>query len=164
MAFLPDNLNASNDGGYFKPQKNQPNRVRIISTEPLVGKIAWSQENKPHRWRLDEPTPQANWREGEKAKVFVAVGVYNYETQSVQVWEITQKALKESLDLISRDADFGHPHNYDLKITRRGDGLETTYSMVPIPGALLPEVQNAIENGQPNLEALLTNDDPFRES
>ena len=77
------------------------------------------------------------------------------------MWEITQKTLQESLDALTRDVDFGHPANYDLKITRKGEGMDTTYSMVPMPGEQNEDVVNAIAELRVNLDALLTGDDPF---
>ena len=69
--------------------------------------------------------------------------------------------LRLDQELLTKDADFGHPINYDLKITRKGDGLETTYSMVPMSTPLSEEVQDAVENNTVNLRALLTGDNPF---
>ena len=63
--------------------------------------------------------------------------------------------------MLTRDKDFGHPINYDLKITRKGEGLDTTYSMVPIPGDISDDVQLAVAELNVNLDALLSGDDPF---
>ena len=94
-------------------------------------------------------------RDKAKAVYHSACAVWNYEERAVQVWEITQRSLQESLHLLTKDKDFGPPINYDLKITRKGDGLETTYSMVPMPGDMNDDVQNAIAELRVNLEALL---------
>ena len=92
---------------------------------------------------------------------FLAVVVWSYEAKQLQVWEITQRTLQDTLAQLTKDADFGHPINYDLKITRKGDGLETTYSMVPMSTPLSEELQDAVENNTVNLGALLTGDNPF---
>lgn len=161
MSWLPENFNEPQAGSYFKPLKGKQNRVRILSDKPLVGKVAWTEENKPVRWRLGEKMPEANYREDSKPKSFIAVAVWNYQDRVTQVWEITQRTLQESLDLLTKDKDFGHPANYDLKITRKGEGLETTYSMVPMPGEMSDDVQLAVAELRVNLEALLTGEDPF---
>lgn len=161
MSFLPDNLHEPKAGSYFKPLKGKQNRVRIICDKPLVGHVQWTNDKKPVRWRLGDQRPSADFGEGTKPRLFVAVVVWNYEERVSQVWEITQRTLQESLDALTRDKDFGHPANYDLKITRKGEGMETTYSMVPMPGEQNEDVVNAIAELSVNLDALLNGEDPF---
>ena len=98
MTFITDQFQetGNNAGSYFKPLKNQTAKVRILSEKPLEGFVQWTEENKPVRWHWADNKPEANYREGEVGRKFLAVAVYNYSTQSVQVWEITQKALLTS--------------------------------------------------------------------
>tara|TARA_Y100000015_G_scaffold15037_1_gene14445 strand:+ start:4241 stop:4729 length:489 start_codon:yes stop_codon:yes gene_type:complete len=161
MSWLPDNLHEPQAGSYFKPLKGKQNRVRIICDKPLVGHVQWTSDKKPVRWKLGDVRPDADYAEGTKPRVFIAVAVWNYEERTTQVWEITQRTLQESLDALTRDSDFGHPANYDLKITRKGEGMETTYSMVPMPSEQNEDVVNAIAELRVNLDALLHNEDPF---
>ena len=161
MSWLPDNIHEPKAGSYFKPIKGKQNRVRIICDKPLVGHVQWTSDKKPVRWKLGDPRPEADYGEGTKPRVFLAVAVWNYEERCTQVWEITQRTLQESLDALTRDADFGHPANYDLKITRKGEGMDTTYSMVPMPGEQNEDVVNAIAELRVNLDALLNGEDPF---
>ena len=161
MSWLPDNMHQSQTGSYFKIEEGNQNRVRIICDKPLVGHVQWTQDKKPVRWRLGDPRPEANYEEGTKPRVFVACAVWNYEERATQVWEITQRTLQDALDALTKDADFGHPANYDLKITRQGKGLDTTYSMIPMPGEQNDDVVNAIAELRVNLDALLDGTDPF---
>ena len=161
MSWLPDNIHEPKAGSYFKPLKGKQNRVRIINDKPLVGHVQWTSDKKPVRWKLGDPRPEADYGEGTKPRVFIACVVWNYEERCTQVWEITQKTLQESLDALTRDPDFGHPANYDLKITRKGDMMDTTYSMVPMPGEQNEDVVNAIAELRVNLDALLNGEDPF---
>jgi len=161
MSFLPDNIHEPKAGSYFKPLKGKQNRVRIICDKPLVGHVQWTTDKTPVRWRLGDQRPNADFGEGTKPRLFIAVVVWNYEERVSQVWEITQRTLQESLDALTRDKDFGHPANYDLKITRKGEGMETTYSMVPMPGEQNEDVVNAIAELRVNLDALLNGEDPF---
>jgi len=161
MSWLPDNIHEPKAGSYFKPIKGKQNRVRIICDKPLVGHVQWTSDKKPVRWKLGDPRPEADYGEGTKPRVFIAVAVWNYEERCTQVWEITQRTLQESLDALTRDPDFGHPANYDLKITRKGEGMDTTYSMVPMPGEQNEDVVNAIAELRVNLDALLNGEDPF---
>ncbi len=161
MSWLPDNIHEPKAGSYFKPLKGKQNRVRIICDKPLVGHVQWTSEKKPLRWKLGDTRPEADYAEGTKPRIFIACAVWNYEERTTQVWEITQKTLQESLDALTRDSDFGHPANYDLKITRKGEGMDTTYSMVPMPGEQNEDVVNAIAELRVNLDALLNGEDPF---
>ena len=161
MSWLPDNIHEPKAGSYFKPIKGKQNRVRIICDKPLVGHVQWTNDKKPVRWKLGDARPEADYGEGTKPRVFIAVAVWNYEERTTQVWEITQRTLQESLDALTRDPDFGHPANYDLKITRKGEGMDTTYSMVPMPGEQNEDVVNAIAELRVNLDALLNGEDPF---
>ena len=161
MSWLPDNIHEPKAGSYFKPLKGKQNRVRIICDKPLVGHVQWTSDKKPVRWKLGDPRPEADYGEGTKPRVFIACVVWNYEERTTQVWEITQRTLQESLDSYTRDPDFGHPANYDLKITRKGEGMDTTYSMVPMPGEQNDDVVNAIAELRVNLDALLNGEDPF---
>jgi len=161
MSWLPDNIHEPKAGSYFKPIKGKQNRVRIICDKPLVGHVQWTNDKKPVRWKLGDARPEADYGEGTKPRVFIAVAVWNHEERCTQVWEITQRTLQESLDALTRDPDFGHPANYDLKITRKGEGMDTTYSMVPMPGEQNEDVVNAIAELRVNLDALLNGEDPF---
>ena len=161
MSWLPDNIHEPKAGSYLKPLKGKQNRVRIINDKPLVGHVQWTSDKKPVRWKLGDPRPEADYGEGTKPRVFIACVVWNYEERTTQVWEITQRTLQESLDTYTRDPDFGHPANYDLKITRKGEGMDTTYSMVPMPGEQNEDVVNAIAELRVNLDALLNGEDPF---
>ena len=148
---------------YFRPEKNKPNRVRILSDAPLCGYIRWTEDKRPVRWSYKDRAPEATWDADSVARSFFAVAVWNYETEQVQVWEITQRSLQESLEQLTVDPDFGHPINYDLKIVRSGEGLETKYQMMPISCEMKEPVQEALANltDTVDLTALFRGDDPF---
>jgi hypothetical protein len=60
------------------------------------------------------------------------------------------------------DADWGDPREYDLKITRTGESLETKYTVSPKPKKELPEAAKfEFELMNIKLEKLLTGEDPF---
>ena len=161
MSFIPDTINETATGGYFKPMKGKPNKVRIISESPLVGWVQWTTENRPERFQDLKDKPDVEYQEGTKPKRFIAMAVFNYETSSIQVWEMTQKTLIDQLNSISKDPDFGHPNNYDLKVNRTGEGLETSYTLIPISAELTPEVIDAMQNPGVDLNKLFLGEDPF---
>jgi hypothetical protein len=163
MSFISEAFAASNNnaGSYFKPAKDSTSKVRIVSEKGLEGYVCWTEDNKPVRWHWRDNKPEANYREGDKPRKFLAVAVWNYNERCVQVWEITQKSVFDALFEITKDPDFGHPSTFDIKITRKGEGLETKYNVMPVPGPIVPDVEAAMQTLSCNLEALLTNDDPF---
>ena len=163
MSFISDDFLSSGTsaGSYFKPTKGTNNKVRILSDKPLHGYVQWTEDNRPMRWAHGAQKPEAVYQEGTRPRKFLACAVWNYETESVQVWEITQKTVIDSLDEITRDPDYGHPNSYDLKITRSGEGLETQYRLIPHSAPLLPDVEGAMQDPGVNLEALLNSEDPF---
>jgi hypothetical protein len=163
MSFISDEFiqSSSNAGSYFKPKKGVNNKVRILSERAMEGYVQWTQDSKPMRWKYGENKPEANYQADTRPRKFLATAVWNYDAEQVQVWEITQKSIMDSINEIARDPDFGHPNGYDLKITRTGEGLETQYQIIPHSAALLPEVEAAMQNPGVNLEALLHGEDPF---
>ena len=74
---------------------------------------------------------------------------------------ITQKSLKEQLLALSRDPDFGDPKEYDLKITRSGQKLETTYTIMALGKAEFTDAKALEEANGVRLEALFDEEDPF---
>lgn len=163
MSFISESFveSAASAGTYFRPEKGKPNKVRILSEWPLVGLYQWTADGKPVRWPHDQPRPEGVWEEGSRPKKFLAVVVFNYDTNSVQVWEVRQVSIINALHEITKDPDFGHPTNYDLKVTRQGDGLDTTYQLFPIPSPLTPELQQLMQSHGVVLEALLHGENPF---
>ena len=65
------------------------------------------------------------------------------------------------LNLIN-DSDWGDPREYDLKITRTGDALETKYTVSPKPKKEIPSAAKyEFELMNIKLEKLITGEDPF---
>ncbi|WKN44904.1 hypothetical protein [Tunicatimonas pelagia] len=69
----------------------------------------------------------------EKQKYFVAGLVYNYQKERLQVLEITQKSILKALKSYVDSEEYGHPSGYDLTIEKKGDGLNTDYSVIASP-------------------------------
>ena len=161
MTRLPNNyeLPRSEWGKYTKLQDGTT-KIRIL-TSPIIWREYFTNDNKPNRSRIPYswiPVDSKDWR---KAKEFRAFVVYNYDEERVQVMNITQKSLKEQLLALARDTDFGDPKDYDIKITKSGKGLETTYTVMALWRAEFTN-SKALEEAQAvNLEALFEGNDPF---
>jgi hypothetical protein len=141
-----------------------PNKVRILSA-PIFGHGYWTKENKPVRSRtpFDGVPEDARLDEGKfKPKFFWAVAVWDYATNAVKVWEITQASIQGPIEDLVANEDWGDPREYDLTITRKGEGLDTEYSVQPAPHKAVPaDAHKAYREARINLEALYEGGDPF---
>ena len=159
-SFLPENYEPPKGGGgnnYMKFQDGTT-RFRVIS-KPVMGSLAWDNENKPHRFRMDEK-PAGEWR--EKPKHFWALVVWNYELERPQILEITQQSVIQAITNLNNDPDWGAPWNYDLKVTRKGQKLDTEYSVNPSPKKKISQaIRDAVADWEIDLDLLFDGDDPF---
>lgn len=160
--FLPSAYEVpSKENGYMKLKKGD-NRFRIL-TKPILGWEWWEDTaeggRRPQRVRMDEGVSVAT---GTEAKHFWAFVVWNYQANALQILELTQKGLQRAIKGLWQDQDWGSPLNYDLVISREGEGLETEYELKPKPAkALDNEIFDKFKEATINLEALYDGADPF---
>lgn len=171
MAFLPDGYSTAtviggNGGGgkYFKVQPGE-NKVRILGNA-IVGYLYWNLAGKPVRSKEHPGTP-ADIRinddgKPDRVKHFWAVPVWDYSQDCVAIWEITQRGIQEAIADLYQDEDWGDPKDYDLKIKREGERLETKYSVIASPKKPTPKtVLEEWLGMHVNLHALYRGGDPF---
>jgi len=156
--FLPEEYKVPGESAYMKFQLGE-NKFRIMS-KPIIGWEDWK-DKKPLRFRMNERPTHAV--DPEKAiKHFWAMVVWNYATNKICVLEITQKGVQNSIAALAKDADWGNPLEYDLKVTKTGEGLGTEYSTAPVPHKPAPaDAVEALKAKPCNLEALFDGNDPF---
>ena len=163
MTFLPNDYEAPkpSGGAYTKCLKGET--VLRFLGDPIVGYEWWESMHG-----TEKPVRVSNFDEirdaqaTQKAKHFWACCVWNYEANSVQIWQINQRTIQEAIMGLINDADWGDPREYDLKITRTGESLETKYTVSPKPKKDLPEAAKfEFELMNIKLEKLLTGEDPF---
>jgi hypothetical protein len=88
-------------------------------------------------------------------KLFWALPVYNYDEKSVQVWVVTQKTIQLGMEEISSKADWGSIFDYDIIITRSGEGQTTEYKVTPCPKKPLEDdIKMLYQNMEINLQAI----------
>ncbi len=150
---------------YMKLEKGE-NKFRILDS-PIAGFEYWQEadgKKMPVRKKTEAELP----KDVDKARYFWALPVYNYATEKIQVLEIIQKTILKEIKVLSIDADWGDPTNYDIVVNRTGEMMETEYSVMPKPAKELPkEVQDEWKELQKNgfnLEALFDNGNPFESS
>ena len=161
MSFLPKGYEApKTESGYMKLVEGK-NAFRILS-DAIIGYQYWTEEDgkrKPVRVRTADQTPPP-YR--PKMKHFWAMIVWNYTDEQIQILEITQSTIRDSIVALWEDESWGDPKEYDLTITRQGKDLETTYQVMPRPAkAVSPEVVEALNDKKINLEALYDGGNPF---
>ena len=169
MSFLNNIKRAPESGGggsYVKLMQGK-NTFRIVGHVDdngfINGMLGWANNEdggrKPYRWKVGEEAPR-NFE--DKPKEFFAMKVYNYAEERVQVLEITQKILKDTLSSYCHDADWGDPRGYDIDIIKNGEGLETSYAMVAKPHKKMTDEQRQVcIDTKVDLHALYQSGDPF---
>jgi hypothetical protein len=157
----------SSGDGYMKFKEGE-NRFRIL-TKPVVGWLWWvdsdgnivekgskpQKGNKPVRVDAQTNMTPEQW---QNAKLFWAMQVWNYNENKAQILELTQVSIRDEIQSLIKDKDWGDPREYDLVVTRYEDE-KTSYSVKPKPhkpfdrkGKDIPVVV---------LEALFKNKDPY---
>ena len=157
--FLPENYTPpTTNSGYLKFAKGNT-RFRFLSS-PITGWVYFTQDDEGKksvfRVRPNEEAPAAVLR----AKHFWAAIVWDYQTESLKIIEITQKSIQAAILNLNSNKAWGNPKEYDLCVTREGEDLNTTYSVMPEPKTPIDE-EIIEESKKINLEALFDNADPF---
>jgi hypothetical protein len=122
-------------------------RIRILSAAPMEGFQIWGQTASGDRkaFRFAEcPTAEAIDRafgteyllglnsftnKPDEVDFYVAVAVYDYATEAVKVWQITQKTLMRGIEDIAEQEEYDPIQNWDLNIKRE----EKSYAVMPVP-------------------------------
>jgi hypothetical protein len=160
-SFLPDNYEAPKGGGgnYYKFQQGD-NRFRILS-KPIIGWLDWDSNNKPVRTPSNQPKP-APFNPAKAVKHFWAFIVWNYESSSLMVMEVTQAGIQSQIQALARDADWGSPFDYDIVVSKSGQDKETKYMVNPKPHKpITQDMEAAMLSSRIDLEQLFTGGDPF---
>lgn len=163
-SFLPQGYTQPKSSGNYMKIEDGENRFRILSS-PILGWLDWSPEKKPVRLPMDKK-PAKPMVEGNKVKHFWAFVVWNVKEEKVQILEITQASIQGAIQALNLDADWGNPvGQYDIKITKKGQKLDTEYTITPVPKSPVSDkVKQAFKDANINLSALFEGGDPFANS
>jgi hypothetical protein len=164
--FLPEGYEVpkSSSGGYMK-FKQGANKFRILSA-PVLGYEYWTEAKKPvrakERWTVIPVDADISGKNGWNPKHFWAFSVWNFDTKQVEILEITQTTIQTAMEELIHSDDWGDPLGYSITVNRKGEGLETEYSVVPSPAKPTPDkILEAYKEKSINLEALFTGGNPF---
>lgn len=142
------------------------NIIRIAS-QPLIGYIWWVDEDgnprakgemvkkgdRPVRIKFDQDLPS----NVDSAREFWMLKVYDFNTDSVRVLEITQARIIRSLNDLIANEKWGDPRDYNIDIKKDGKGQQTSYSVLPEPKSDLDEeVVEKIDNSRVDLNKYLS--------
>ena len=165
MSFIPNDYKIpESNQNYFKFQQGE-NNFRVLSSA-VVGFIYWTENKKPVRlkemWKKKPADIKTEKNGSYSTKPFWSFVIWNYEASAIQIMEITQKTIMRAIKALVDNTKWGDPKNYDLTITKTGEGLETEYSVMPNPQSKVQkEITDELEEKPVNLEALFENADPF---
>lgn len=165
-SFLPAGYEVpkSGGGGYMK-LKQGANKFRILSM-PVLGWQYWTEERKPvrakERWTVIPTDADIKGERGWDPKHFWAFVVWNFDDKAIQILQLTQTTILSALQELIANEDWGDPRGYSITINRKGEALETEYSVVPSPAKPTPdEILEFYKEKPINLEALFTGGNPF---
>lgn len=135
-SFIPQDYVApvSASGNYLKmPEDGKFIRFAVLN-QMVTGYAYWTEDKQVIRSK-DMPLDTPGIREGEKAKHFWLLNVFDLDAKEVKLLEITQasvqKAIKEMVE--AGDYDFMDGNN-GFRVSRVGKGMmDTKYSTVPTP-------------------------------
>ena len=171
MSFLPKGYEpkAAQDGAYLNKFPKGETRIRIL-TDAVTGWEYWTTDNKPHRVAdapdlLPEDTQKDDKGNYRPPKQFWAFVVWDYSEEKIKICSVTQATIQKQIISLMADEDWGTPLEYDIKITREGEGLETKYQISPAPKKeITAPIATAFTEQPINLDALLIeNGNPFEE-
>lgn len=164
--FLPQDYQVPSKSGSYTKLTDGDNRIRILAS-PIIGWEGWKTQSdgtrKPVRKRMNETISVNEIDNEDRIKHFWAMPVYNYQTEQVEILNITQKGIQKAIQTLVADKDWGSPLNYDLVINKKGQKLETEYQVMPKPAKVLDEgIERAFRDMDIKLDALYEGGDPFK--
>lgn len=163
MSFLPEGYRAP-EGNYAKFRPGE-NTFRVLGSA-VVGYEFWDTNNKPVRSREQPQGIPHNIRVDEGGKIsirhFWMFPIWNYDANKIQLLEVTQKGIQESIKALVANPKWGDPKEYDITVTKDGTGFDTNYNVMPNPKTVLdPAILERFKTLNLSLEAVFDGKDPF---
>jgi hypothetical protein len=154
---------------YFRPQSGT-SKVRILGDfrhphTAIMGYLGWKHTidgNTPLRGDMNSYADVKSASDDDP-KHFWAITVWDYSDEAVKCWEITQTTIHQALTTLANNEAWGDPRQYNISITREGEKLGTTYSIVAEPPiSAPPEIAiEAATAAKIDLRELFAGESPF---
>ena len=169
MSILPKDYKEPDTSNYMRLKQGE-NRFRVLS-EAIVGMEYWKDDGenrKPVRKQSGEKIDMSDLETDPKTgelkmpKHFWAFVVWNYQSEKVQILELTQATIRRKLIALDSNKKWGDFREYDITITKEGEGFDTTYETMPDPKSKIDGgIVQMAKDMHINLKALFTGEDPF---
>lgn len=179
MSFLPEGYKEESSSNYMKFQDGT-NTFRVLSSA-ITGILYWKVvegKKTPIRLRPGVSAPISELNDYDESgklrmpKQFWAFVVYNRKENKIQILELTQVTIKQSVLSLVNNPKWGDPKNYDINVVKEGEKLKTVYTVTPDPKEeVSEEILRQYKDMNINLEALyatkgedgkyVTGTDPF---
>lgn len=153
MTISDANYKPSSGGTTYFKLKQGDNKIRVVS-DIQPGYVYWNTDNKPVRSKTAFEKVVDIKPEGKIKDCWVFL-VYNFESKSIQIAEITQMTIIQAMFDLENDEDWGNTQDYSINITGTGEGMERSYTVRPSPKKELPEdVKKMVETTDLNLDEM----------
>jgi len=167
--FLPQDYEIpATPSNYTKFEDGETVKFRILPSGMDNDCIVFYEYFDKSQWengkpiRSKKPFDSTPWIEnGRKQQEKWAFKVWNYNLWQVQICNISQKGLKQSIMWYIKDEDYWDPLSYDIKISRTWKGLETEYSITPTPPKEFDESLLKDNDKKIDWVAYLNSEEPF---
>ena len=167
--WLPQDYEPPSNNIYFKV-KNGESKIRILGDfrhphSAIMGYLGWQHTidgHTPIRGDMDSYDAVKSATD-DKPKHFWAITIWDYSDEAVKCWEITQTTIQQALTELANNEAWGDPRQYNISITRKGEKLETTYSIIAEPPISNPPaiaIEKATE-AKIDLRELFAGESPF---
>lgn len=153
--------NLKTEKNYIKISKlsDGEHKFRIVS-RPIAGWIDWL-DKKPFRYRPSEK-PKDSFDPTKKVKFFWTLYVWDYQQEDLYIMEITQIGIIRALENYALNEDWGDLTTFDFKIKKEGSGMDTEYTVIPVPHKPLSDkISKELSSKKVRLEALYEGKDPW---
>ena len=168
MSFLPPNTEIPKGVSNYMKFSEPENRFRVLDSA-IIGWELWVEgkplRKKENQWTADQfAGADINKFTGNKKtpQYFWAFPVYNYQTEKVEVLEITQVTVMRGMEDYLNDPDYGSdPKGYDFVVIKdEGDKVEYRVKVKP-PKEIDEGITQLYKDMDINLDALYEGKNPF---
>lgn len=160
--FLDEDYDVPSNGtsGFLKFASGDT-KFRCLSN-PVMGYVEWI-DKKPTRYTMEEGKPETKDAKNPP-KHFWLLRVWDYADNEVKILEITQASVLKEIAALAKSKEWGNPMDYDLKVTRTGEGMKgTKYKVTPSPKKALPKNIVAADKAKPSdISVMFEGGDPWQ--
>jgi hypothetical protein len=169
MTFLPEGTEIPSSTSNYMKLSESENKFRVLGSA-ITGYELWIGgkpiRRKENKWTVEEfDNSDINKFTGEKKipQYFWAFPVWNYQTEHVEILEVTQKAVLKGMQSYLNDEDYGSdPKKYDFVVVRE-DTKPITYSVkAKPPKEIDPGITQLYQDMNIDLDQLYTGGNPFK--